>query len=129
MKEAFLQFIWQFQLFNKRDLKLFSGEEVTIIKPGFMNHHSGPDFSQGHIHYDKLDFYGHIEIHLKSSDWYRHKHQEDPAYGNVILHVVLENDEPVSDNDGNEIPTLELRGRIPLSLYNNYEVLMKSDYD
>ncbi len=126
MKEAFLQFIWQFQLFNKQDLTLFTGEAINIIKPGSLNSDSGPDFSQGHINYDDLDFYGHIEIHLKSSEWYNHKHHEDSAYNNVILHVVLENDREAKTQAGHAIPTIELRGRIPLNFYQNYEKLINS---
>ncbi len=126
MKEAFLQFIWQFQLFNKQGLSLINGEPFNVIKPGSLNSHAGPDFSQAHIHYDDLDFYGHVEIHLKSSEWDKHMHQKDPAYNNVILHVVLENDKEVKNAAGNIIPTVELRGRIPLNFYQNYEKLINS---
>lgn len=127
MKEVFLQFVWQFQLYHKKDLKLKSGESIQILNPGISNDHSGPDFLQGHIHYEELDHYGNIEIHLKSSDWYKHGHQNDPAYDNIILHIVLEDDEPVLNSQGKIIPCLVLKGRIPLNFYQNYESLMNSN--
>jgi hypothetical protein len=126
LKEVFLHFIWQFQLFNKQDLKLVSGETLNIIKPGNLNEQSGPDFSHAHIRFDELDFYGHVEIHLKSSDWHKHGHSDDPAYDSVILHVVLEDDQPVLNKEGKAIPCVSLRGRIPLNFYNNYERLIQS---
>ena len=35
---------------------------------------------------------GNIELHLKNSDWIFHKHSENPAYENIILHVVFLDD-------------------------------------
>lgn len=107
-------------------MKLISGESLNVIKPGHLNEHSGPDFSHAHIRFDELDFYGHVEIHLKSSDWHKHAHSTDPAYDSVILHVVLEDDQPVLDKKGKAIPCLALRGRIPLNFYTNYEKLIQS---
>ena len=68
----------------------------------------GPDFSCGIVEIDDLVFYGSIEIHVKSSDWYRHQHQNDSAYNNVILHVVYEYDKPIFQN-GVLLPTIELK--------------------
>ena len=38
------------------------------------------------------DWAGNVEIHTKSSHFDNHGHQNDPAFNNVILHVVAEND-------------------------------------
>ena len=93
MKEQFLQLIWKLKLFNHSSLKLLDGRSLIIKDYGTFNAiESGPDFLNATIKLEKLSWSGNIEIHLKASDWYRHKHHSDPAYNNVILHVVGENE-------------------------------------
>ena len=67
-------------------------ELVSVIYPGRTNGANGPDFRDAVIvnkfHLTKGD----VEVHVKSSDWYRHEHHADAAYNNVILHVVMWHD-------------------------------------
>jgi hypothetical protein len=82
---------------------LASGKECKILDAGnFNTSESGPDFSNCKIRIDDITWVGSIEIHLKASDWYRHKHQIDKAYENVILHVVMDLDLNVKSK-GHEI--------------------------
>jgi len=105
MKEELLQFIWQFQLFRKDELRTDSGESLEIIKVGNINIDSGPDFTNAKIRIGRTVWAGNIEIHKKSSDWSAHKHQNDKAYDNVILHVVQSNDVPVVNSEGRHMAT------------------------
>jgi hypothetical protein len=73
-------------------LRTVNGESVEVIKPGFHNTHGGPDFLDARIRIGDTFWAGHVEIHTKSSDWYAHHHERDPAYNSVILHVVFEHD-------------------------------------
>lgn len=124
MQESFLHFVWQNQYFQPKNLFIISGQSLQIVKPGNHNLHAGPDFLESEIEIDGIRWSGSIEIHLKSSDWYAHNHQSDARYENVILHVVYEQDKPVKYQNGELIPTLELKGLIKPALLNRYQELI-----
>jgi hypothetical protein len=125
-KEDFLHYIWKFQYFNKSDAPTQQGESVTILDPGYVNLHAGPDFTQAKILLNEVEWHGHVEIHYKASDWTQHQHQKDPAYNNVILHVVWENDTSSFRQDGSLLPVLVLKGRVKKSLIDRYSTLLKN---
>lgn len=120
MKEDYLHYIWKFQKFNPSQLITTDGEKVIIKKVGFHNPNAGPDFLESSILIENTQWFGSVEIHVKSSDWNKHKHQFDSAYNNVILHVVYEDDIPIKNKNGELIPTLELKSIIeskPIEAY------------
>ncbi len=121
MTEEFLHYVWKFRNFNQQNLTTIAGESLQIDRFGFLNPNSGPDFSEGAVTIEGSKWEGNIEIHIKSSDWYAHQHQQDPNYLTVILHVVYEYDKPIYLDNGLELPTLELKGRIDEQLYWQYE--------
>ena len=47
--EDLLQFIWEHQLYHQKDLHTEEGQPVVIIKQGFLNTNSGPDFEQAQV--------------------------------------------------------------------------------
>jgi len=128
LQEPFLYFLWQHQFFYKSKLRAVSGEPVEILYPGYRNHGAGPDFRDARIRIGGQLWAGDVEIHLRSSDWYAHHHETetDPAYDAVILHVVYQYDMPVFNRHGAEIPSLELRHRIPDGIYQTYLQLQSS---
>ncbi|MFT5858747.1 MAG: hypothetical protein ACI865_000835 [Flavobacteriaceae bacterium] len=110
MNEDYLQLIWDRARLPMPELKLTDGTELTVKRTGDHNVQlSGPDFFNACIAYDDLEFHGAVEIHVNSSDWYKHKHHLDDAFNSVVLHVVYNDDSPVQQN-GHYIPTLELKG-------------------
>lgn len=124
MQEAFLQFVWELGLFNKKGLKDQQGQEVEIIDLGRLNRDPGPDFLHAKVRIDQTDWYGQIEIHVNGKDWYRHGHQMDEAFNSVILHVVWEGEDTVIRNGKNqEIPTVSLKHRIRKDVYEKYQAL------
>jgi hypothetical protein len=120
MNEKLLQFIWKFQYFNRQQLYTSQGESIVIEKPGTHNHHQGPDFSEAVIRIGQTKWVGNVELHLVASDWYKHRHESDPNYANIILHVVWFEDIPVYDAVGNVFPTLVLNQLIPKILLDRY---------
>ena len=124
MNERLLQFIWQFQYYNKQELYTTQEEPLHIEKPGTWNHHQGPDFSEAIIRIGNTTWVGNIELHLRSSDWHRHQHSSDHNYSNIILHVVWEEDIVLYDPNGNIIPTLVLQALVPKVLLERYIQMM-----
>ncbi len=51
---------------------------------------------------------GNVEIHTRSSHFYHHGHHNDPAFNNVIFHVVAVNDKKVFNSRGEELLTVEM---------------------
>lgn len=120
MTERLLQYIWQFQYFNRSELQTTDGEEVVVILPGSLNKNQGPDFLNAKIKIGNTIFAGTIEVHCKASEWEKHQHHKDNNYRNVILHVVNEKDASFD----NHIPVLELQSRISNIMLEQYEKLM-----
>lgn len=128
MKEAFLHFIWQQQYYNKKGLTTTQGEPLIVIKQGYPNSDAGPDFTEAKIKIGEIEWAGQVEIHVKSSEWIRHGHQHDGAYDSTILHVVLEEDQPIQRRDGSQLPTLALAGLIQEETIQQYQALLTNSY-
>ncbi len=127
-QENFLQLVWKYQYFDKKQAITEDGEPIQVVKIGFHNFHEGPDFKEAHIRIGNLDYYGHVEIHVKSSDWNSHGHEKDSTYNSVILHVVWEHDVEIRRSDGTYLPVLALQGKVFLDVVRNYERLLGSGY-
>lgn len=123
MTEKLLQFIWQFRYFGLHDLLLESGENISIIFPGHLNTNQGPDFLYAKIKIEETTWIGNIELHLQTSQWKKHEHDDDRNYNNVILHVVWENDLSMPERN---IPTLVLQHRVSKLLLEKYQEWMES---
>lgn len=126
MQEDFLHHIWQYRKFVDTQLLSAQGETLQILHPGHYLQQAGPDFFNAQLRIGNQKWAGNVEIHLKSSDWYVHHHENDPAYHNVILHVVWEHDTEVFRKDNTEIPVLELKHYADKEFLNNYLVLSAS---
>lgn len=116
MSEDFLHFLWQNKLFANQ-LTTVNNEPITILNPGFHNHNSGPDFSNARLKIGDTLWAGNVEIHINSSDWFRHGHQNDDVYTNVVLHVVYKHD-AVGKFTG--MPVCELEGKMDEKLFKAY---------
>jgi hypothetical protein len=121
MNEDFLQYIWRFQHLPAAALKCTSGREVSVLFQGHWNRNAGPDFYEARLRIGRELWIGSVEVHVRSSEWRRHGHSGDPAYANVILHVVLEDDAPLVNDAGQDVPTLILKPYISEALFERYQ--------
>lgn len=127
MKEDFLHYVWKFQKFDVGEYYTSNNESLHIRDQGSHNLNSGPDFFNSQIELDGQLWAGNLEIHLKSSDWYAHGHETDPAYDNVILHVVWEHDAEIFRKDGTAIPTFEVKKHISQNTLEQYKKLFSKE--
>lgn len=123
MTERLLQYLWQFQYYNRQSSILDNGDTFQVIHPGRFNTNQGPDFLEAKIRIEETLWVGHVEVHVKTSDWFKHAHQFDRNYDNVVLHVVWENDMPERDT---RIPVFSMQSKVPMLLLEQYEYWMNS---
>jgi hypothetical protein len=116
MKEEFLHYLFEQQLIDNT--------EFEIISPGIKNVDAGPDFFNAKIKIGETIWAGNVEIHIQSSDWNRHGHQNDKSYDNIILHLVLKHDVEIYSTSARLIPTYEIK--FNQELFNIYDSLIQN---
>ncbi|GIV61592.1 DUF2851 family protein [Rhodocaloribacter litoris] len=90
--EAFVQDLWATQRFPPGTLKTTAGETVAVLDPGQPNPDGGPDFLGARLRLGGMAWAGDVEVHVTSGGWVEHRHDHDPHYNTVILHVALFSD-------------------------------------
>ncbi len=126
MRENFLHHLWRWRKFDLTNLETTDGQTLEIIHPGELNTDAGADFFNARLRLGETTWAGNVEIHISSSEWLAHGHDADPAYQNVVLHVVLQEDKIIFQN-GQRLPCLELKNRIPEKILENYERLVAAE--
>ena len=106
--EQLLHYVWKHKIFPLMPLRTTSGQPVEVIDPGLPNPNAGPDFFNAKLKIDNMLWVGNVELHTQASDWFRHGHDRNTAYDNVILHVVGVSDCEVHRTDGDVIAQLQL---------------------
>ena len=122
MKEDFLHYLWKFKKFNTSNLQTTNHQTIFIQHSGQYLQLAGPDFFNAQIQIDNQKWAGNVEIHVKSSDWYLHHHENDSAYDNVILHVVWQHDMAIYRKDNTEIPTLVLKDYVAPEIITQFKL-------
>ncbi|MFT4062696.1 MAG: DUF2851 family protein [Edaphocola sp.] len=121
MNEALFQYLWQNSLYRPEGISTTSGEPVTVIHPGTINRHAGPDFTNARIKVGDTTWAGNVELHIKASDWHKHKHTADPRYQNIVLHVIYEDDLPMHEPS---FPTIILKNHLDQTVVERYRLLV-----
>jgi hypothetical protein len=103
--ERLLQSVWHHQRLQRDQLRTVDGRVVRVLHPGFWNHEAGPDFRGAVVQIGQEEARsGDIEIDWERQNWQAHHHQGNPAFANVILHVVWSGD----PGGPHPLPTLAL---------------------
>ncbi len=104
LRELAMSAAWNGAL--QREVITTSGQHASVIFHGNWSNGFGPDFRGAMLDYgDGKLFTGDIEIHIRASDWIQHGHHLDPAYNNVVMHLVSVNDlESTRCVNGREVP-------------------------
>lgn len=126
MKEDFLQYLWKYQQWTSKILATHDGRSINVVNPGTQNFDAGPDFLDAKVRIDGTLWAGNVEVHITASDWFKHKHQNDKAYDNVILHVVYTFDQDVENHHGEVIPALEISSCFDYQSFRYYKAWLAS---
>ena len=123
--EQLLHYVWKHKIFPLKELKTTTGQQVEVIDTGLANTDAGPDFFNAKLKLDGVLWIGNIEIHERSSDWFKHGHHADAGYNSVILHIASEIDTEISRSNGERIAQIQLI--CPEAVRTNYKELLETD--
>ena len=123
--EQLLHYVWKHKIFSLKELKTTTGQQVEVIDTGLANTDAGPGFFNAKLKLDGVLWIGNIEIHERSSDWFKHGHHADTGYNSVILHIASEIDTEISRSNGERIPQIQLI--CPEAVRTNYKELLETD--
>lgn len=121
--EEILHYVWKHKLFGQ--LTTTDGQSIDVVDVGLPNSNAGPDFFNCKLKIADQLWVGNVEIHTFAKDWYTHKHDLDPNYDSVILHVVKVSDQAVINSEGRQVPQCVLS--YSPSIDDNISFLLKTD--
>ena len=111
--ERLLQAVWYHQRLLRDRLQTFDGQPLRVLHPGFWNHAAGPDFQGAVLQFgNQAPRAGDVEIDLVPGGWRGHAHAGNPAYQNVLLHIVWE----APRKPAGAMPTLALKALLDAPL-------------
>ncbi|MDR1456315.1 MAG: DUF2851 family protein [Tannerella sp.] len=123
--ERLLHYVWKYGLYDGGNLYTADGLPITVLDPGVRNPDAGPDFFNARIRVGDIVWAGSVEIHRRASEWHTHRHDRDPAYDSVVLHVVEDDDAQVRRTDGEVVRQAVIR--VPSGVREQMEWLLSRD--
>ena len=111
LSERIFQKLWNRGNFRAENLRTLDGEPLEIISRGKWNLLDGPDFLGAEFRVNGRKIIGDVEFHFYADDWFAHGHDKNPAFGNVVLHVLLfppQKAPPKTNSRGNAMETFLL---------------------
>jgi hypothetical protein len=111
--ESDLWRLWEGQRFPRGALATADGRPLRVIFRGQPGRGPGPDFRGAIISAPDGLLQGDVELHVRTSDFRRHRHHLNPAYAGVALHVVFFHDDETGATalpGGGSAPVVALGG-------------------
>lgn len=115
-RKQLLALVWGHRLFAPEEVYSDWGE-IRVDCPGYASERaeekreestaSGADFVHASVRYGDTALYGAVRVDSRSSDWRDSGRMNDPAFDNVMFHVVGDRDR-ILVRDGHEVRTLVL---------------------
>lgn len=87
--EITLQAHWFSGDFGSRFTAL-DGRQIEVVQFGTWNRGEGPDFQDCAVRIGDEVVSGAIELDCDVRDWFRHRHEENPAFNSVVLHLFFQ---------------------------------------
>jgi len=112
VSELVIQKIWLRGEFRRNGLKTLCGKSIEVVYAGTWNRLGGPDFLKAELIIGGKRVVGDVEVHFYLRDWLAHGHDENRAFDEVSLHVVVFDpqggEKEIKRINGQVIPTLVL---------------------
>jgi hypothetical protein len=118
-----------YQYATQMSFSSLCGKRIDFLNSGTWNMYSGPDFKMVQYAINDVISVGDVEIHTKSSDWFKHGHHKDPAFDHVAIHFVSDCNVVIRDNmvhiqapsDWTSYPLEKVNVRNPITFNQDYK--------
>jgi len=101
--------------------------KVEIIKTGVQNYDNGPDFRNAVLKINHIQQMGDVEFHINLNDWFRHGHDDDERYNNVILHCLWQVPDNIPQRLKRRCCHLVLSKQLRISYSKWYHLMQESE--
>ena len=110
LPERVLWKLWKRRAARQAEFRTGAGTRIRVLYPGRPGTSAGPDFRDALLDVEGLGLVrGDVEIHRRQRDWDAHGHGDDPNYDGVVVHGVVEADQPETPlHSGGAAPVISL---------------------
>lgn len=110
--EHWLSRVYQNLSTLKTPLRTTNDETVKILQPGAVNDGDGPDIKNALLEIAGIRQRGDVEFHCFPEDWFRHGHEHDLRYQQVILHILWHAPKGIPERLARRFPHLIIKNHL-----------------
>ncbi len=94
-------------------LRTTNDADVKILQAGVINDGDGPDVKNALLEIAGIRQRGDVEFHCFPEDWFRHGHEQDLRYQQVILHILWDAPKGIPEGLNRRFPHLIIKHHLP----------------